>query len=110
MRPVPLGAVNSVSSTPILRITHSSASTAPVENAMSGMSPSPLFLGKRVSVAATAVLVHDATLGIFTWRRQRPSWMTSGMLAPTGTFLSVNLPSTPVTALTSGEPDEGAPH
>ena len=44
-----------------------------------------------------------------TWRRQRPSWMTSGMLVPTGMFVSVKVPSTPVTALTSGEPEACAP-
>ena len=54
--------------------------------------------------------LHAATLGIVTWRRQRPSWITSGMFVPTGTFLRVNLPSTPVTALTSGEPEACAPH
>ena len=63
-RPPPPGAVNSASSMPILRITHSSASTAPVAKAMSGMSPSLLLLRQaRERRAATAVLVHAATWG-----------------------------------------------
>ncbi len=64
MRPPPPGAVNSLSSMPILRITHSSASTAPVAKAMSGMSPWAWFCGSVVLVGSTAVLVHGATLGI----------------------------------------------
>ncbi len=104
MRPVPLGRVNSASSMPILRITHSSESTAPVTKAMSGMSPSLLLRGRRVSVEPTTVFVHEATLGITTWRRQRPVCMTSGMFAPTGALRMVKAPFTSVMALTSGEP------
>src|SRR5580704_2171445 len=107
--------VNSVSSMPILRITHSSASTTPVEKAMSGMSPleSPagqlafvsLHWGMFVSVAATGVLWHAGTFVIVTWRRHLPSWITSGMFAPTGTLPSEKVPLTAVTVLTSGEPE-----
>ena len=42
MRPPPVGIVNSLSSTPILRKMHSSVSAPPVEIAVSGMSPSAL--------------------------------------------------------------------
>jgi hypothetical protein len=61
--------------------------------------------GKVVSAAATDVVTHEATLGTTTWRRHRPTWMTSGMFAPTGTLPSENVPSTAVTVLTRGEPD-----
>jgi hypothetical protein len=37
-------------------------------------------------------------------RRQRPSWMTSGIDWPTGRPERVNDPSTPVVVLTSGSP------
>src|SRR5262245_2082173 len=45
------------------------------------------------------------TSGMTICRRQRPIWMTSGMLVPDGTFLRVNLPSAPLRMLTSGEPE-----
>ena len=70
IRPVPPGLVNSLSSMPILRKTHSSASTAPVTIAMSGMSPSaspagqaafPVWQsGSFVRAAATAVFTQAA--------------------------------------------------
>jgi hypothetical protein len=72
MRPLPRAFVNSLSSTPILRSTHSSASFSPVTNACFGISPSALFFGSRVSAAATAVVVQAVTVGMVTWRRQRP--------------------------------------
>jgi hypothetical protein len=90
---------------PILRSTHSSASTLPVTIAIRGMSPSVRLRGRRVSVVGSALSTHDATLLMVTWRRQRPIWITSGMLAPTGTSRSTKRPSGPVTALTTGEPD-----
>ena len=81
----------------------------PVAIAMSGMSPSARVRGKRVSSAPSGVSVQGATFGIFTCRRQRPIWITSGMSLPAGAFLSVNLPSGPVSAVTSGAP-ESWPH
>jgi len=103
--------VNSLSSTPILRSTQCSVSTAPVLNAISGMSlrlspGSPTRLrGKCVCEVVSTVFAQHATFGIVIWRRQRPSWITTGMFAPHGTSVSVNAPSTPVVAVTSGEPD-----
>src|ERR1700722_1762595 len=104
---------------PILRITHSSESTEPVENAILGMSPVALpagheafpvwQLGMLVSVAATAVFTQAATLGMTICRRQRPFWMTRGMLVPTGMLVRVNDPSTAVAVLTSGEPVTSEP-
>ena len=38
------------------------------------------------------------------WRRQRPIWMTRGMLFPTGTFESVNVPSNAVYVDVNGLP------
>src|SRR5580658_5653669 len=51
MCPAPPGSVNSVSSTPILRSTHSIGSHPPVRTPMRGMSPSMWFFG-IVSVPA----------------------------------------------------------
>ncbi len=113
-RPPPPGLVNSLSSMPILRITHSSESTEPVENAISGMSPwaSPAGhdgfpvrqLGMVVSVVGTTVFVQEATLEMTICRRHRPFWMTRGMLAPTGMLVRVKVPSTAVAVLTRGDP------
>src|SRR3954471_1412749 len=64
MRPVPLGEVNSLSAMPILRNTHSSESRLPVEMAVSGMSPSTLLRGRRVSEGAMAVVTHEGTLAM----------------------------------------------
>ena len=68
------GSVNSESSMPMLRSTHSSGSITPVTIATSGMSPCaapaghfafPVWqLGKLVSFAPTAVFVQAATLGM----------------------------------------------
>ena len=54
--------------------------------------------------------VQAATEGMTICRRQRPLWMTSGMLEPTGMFLMLNAPCVSVVALTSGEPEAAAPH
>ena len=51
------------------------------------------------------MLRQDATLGMTNCRRQRPFWMTSGTFIPGGTFRRVNVPSAPVVAVTSGEPE-----
>ena len=109
--------VNSVVSTPILRSTHSIASTFPVERAVSGMSPSACVRGIRRMPAGSVVLVvftvfipHEVLTFTVNWRRQRPSWMTIGMLVPTGTFVSVNVPSNAVVVSTRGEPLTSAPH
>ena len=59
--------------------------------------------------AATAVSAQAATVLIVTSRRQRPTWMTSGMLLPTGTSAlelpSVKCPAVSVLVRTTGEPD-----
>src|ERR1700754_2616453 len=106
MRPDPEGLVNSVSAMPTLRRTHSTWSALPVATAMCGMSPSDLFLGIR---ASKVVLVHEAVPGTVSWRRQRPAWMTTGMLLPTGTLIRGKVPSGAVMAHTRGEPDGGWP-
>jgi hypothetical protein len=56
------------------------------------------------------VVAHAVTLGMVIWRRQRPSWMTSGMSVPTGTLTSVNVPSGAVCVATTGSPDTSPPH
>ena len=77
--------MNSVSSTPILRSTHSIASTLPVEIAVKGMSPSLCDRGMWMFPRAD---VWHAVTGNVSCLRQRPSWMTSGTLplGGTGTF------------------------
>ena len=84
MRPPPPGCVNSAWSTPILRSTHSSASTLPVETAVNGMFAAEAgfesVLLRGMWMSPTAVVAHAGTLTC-TSRRQRPSWMTTGMLA-----------------------------
>ncbi|MFO0676876.1 MAG: hypothetical protein U0169_10095 [Polyangiaceae bacterium] len=65
-RPVPEGAVNSESSMPILRRTHSMESRLPVTIAIFGMSPSDLFRGRRVRSFGSALVVHASTRGMVT--------------------------------------------
>src|SRR5664280_1456309 len=109
MRPVPPALENWESSIPIFRNTHSIASTWPVDSAINGMASMVLDIacrdGSCVSVVATAVVAHEVTAGTIIRRRQRPSWITSGMLVPAGTLVSVNEPSTPVVVCTRGVPD-----
>ena len=109
-RPLAPGSVNSAWSMPIFRSTHSVWSASPVATAMSGMSPSERLRGMRVRDGGRAVVVHAAMLGMVSWRRQRPSWMTSGMSAPTGTLPRVNVPSGAVCVATSGLPVTSPPH
>lgn len=91
---------------PTLRRTHSTASAAPVEMAIFGMSPSVWFLGMRVE---KAVFPQAIVLGTTTWRRHLPVWMTSGMFVPKGTLVMVKVPSTAVVVPTSGEPEKVCP-
>ena len=84
-------------------------STLPVEKAVSGMSPSPWLCGMTNVDAGIAVVVHDGMLTL-KMRRQRPSWMTTGMLLPAGTFVSVKVPLNAVVVSTSGLPVTSAPH
>ncbi len=58
-------------------------------------------------LSTTAPLVHAAGALNVVWRRHLPSWMTIGMFVPTGTFFSVNVPSTAVVVDTSGLPVTG---
>ena len=53
--------------------------------------------------------MHWLTVGMTTWRRQRPDWMTSGMLVPTGTLSMWKVPFAAVMVPTSGEPPGAAP-
>ena len=59
---------------------------------------------RRVSVEPATLSWQAVTVGIVTWRRQRPVWMTSGMFEPTGMFVIWKWPEVSVAALTSGEP------
>jgi hypothetical protein len=59
--------------------------------------------------AGSAVLAQAGTLGITNCRRHRPFWITSGTLVVAGMLGIVKVPSYPVTALTSGEPETSAP-
>ena len=77
--------------------------------AILGMSPWLWFCGIAAKEAGNAVFTQAVVLGMVNWRRHRPDWMTSGMLAPTGTSISVKLPFTSVSVPTSGLPEGGAP-
>ena len=94
-----LGLVNSESWIPILRRTHSSTSTSPVSMAKRGMFPSVRLRGRWVFAAVRTLAWQAWTLTEMT-RRHLPSWITTGTAGPTGGLISVNLPSTPVMALT----------
>src|ERR1700712_913349 len=106
IRPPPPGLVNSLWSMPTLSRTHSTWSTEPVAIANFGLSPWVGFLGMLMEngVSAQAVVT-----GMTAWTRHLPVTATMGMLAPTGTLVKMNLPSTPVVVPTTGEPDGGAP-
>src|SRR5258708_36912840 len=97
--------VNSCSATPIFRSTHSIGSYDPVEMAVNGMSPSADVEGKFRS-CGSAFCAHAVVIGKWYRRRQRPSWITTGMVSDafllTGTFSSVNLPLKPVAAVSTG--------
>src|ERR1700733_557872 len=62
-----------------------------------------------VPEATTVLVPHEVAMFTVNCRRHRPSWMTSGMLLPTGTFGSVKVPSNAVVVETSGLPDTSAP-
>src|SRR5262245_32147442 len=111
MRPLPVSSVYSASATPILRSRHSNASELPVVTAILGMLPSLLFRGRRVRFASVIGLsTQDVTVGFITCRRHFPTWMTSGMLVPVGTFWSVNRPVTSLSAVAIGLPDSVTLH
>ena len=79
-----------------MRSTHSRPSTEPVTKPMSGMLSHIVLWCWIEGIASVpfpmAVFTHDATLGSVTTRRQRPFWMTTGMFAPTGMSVMVNMP------------------
>ena len=103
--PFAVGAVISPASRPILSSRHSKASALPVAIAIFGMSPSVAFLGRRVRTGSLmGVVVQSAIAGIVTCRRQRPSWITSGMSLPVGASWIMKLPSEPVTPKATGSP------
>ncbi len=105
--------VNSVWSTPIFSSTHSSESTAPVEIAVSGMSLVALSTLGMLSVP-TAFCPQALETMNENCRRQRPSWMTTGIASPpfllTGTSRSEKVPSKSVVVHTSGSPLTSALH
>ena len=114
MRPAPPGpGTYSALSTPMRLRRHSSESAPPVATAMLGMSPSEWFLGSRstfgAAMLATAAIEslswHLLTLGIVYCMRHLPTCTTSGMFAPSGTPVSVNLPSASVTVYAIGRPE-----
>ena len=94
----------SLSSMPSLRTRHSSASAEPVEMAILGRLPSLRLRGSRVSVAGSGVVAHCGTLAMVITRRHLPIENTTGMLAPTGTSVSVKSPFSSVAVCATGEP------
>ena len=109
--PPPVSLVNSLGSMPILRSTHSKGSHPPVVTAICGMSPSLCLAGNRITFGLDMGLsVQAFTWGMVSCLRHLPSWMTSGMFWPTGTFFSTKRPSEPVSAVTRGAPLASTPH
>ena len=91
---------------PTLRSRHSSTSAEPVVSAIFGRCPSLWLRGSlNRSTSVSGVFVQAGTLSIVTSRRHLPTWMTSGMLVPTGMSPSVNAPVTSVLAIAIGSPD-----
>ena len=95
-----------------MRITHSSASTAPVEKAISGMSPVGLLVGRLAVRQAGRREPADRRVGASGDAGDDDLAPPAADLddqrdvgARPGTLLRVNVPVTAVTALTSGEPD-----
>src|SRR6185295_18303751 len=87
---------------------HSKGSASPLAMAIFGMSavlpsPSKRFLGKRELSLATALSMHEVTVGNVILRRHLPICTTRGMPAPEGTLFSVNFPSAPVWATAIAE-------
>jgi hypothetical protein len=56
------------------------------------------------------VSAQETVLGMVTWRRHLPIWITSGMLLPVGTFSSLKRPWVSVSAVVIGSPDGTASH
>ena len=103
---MPVGSVISAGSMPIFSSKHSSGSAEPVTIAIFGRSPSLLVLGQAMSCRRRAASTRSpARSAMITWRRHLPSWMTSGMLVPTGTLVSVKLPLESVVVMTTGSPE-----
>src|SRR5579859_6630795 len=96
--------VYSEASTPMRESRHSSVSKPPVEMAMLGMSPSVWFRGKVSDLSGWGLSAQAVTLGRMTCFLQRPTWITSGTFAPSGTFSSVKLPVASVSAVAIGSP------
>src|SRR5580700_6821449 len=83
--------------------------------AVSGMSPTVWLFGIfKIPVGMVASFTWFAAQELLmltvNCRRHRPSWMTSGMLLPTGTLERVKVPSYAVVVVTSGLPLTSAPH
>ena len=81
----------------------------PVDKAIKGIasigSCSASRRGKRVCVEVNSILPAQASIwGIVTSRRHFPSWMTSGILSPAGTPVTLNEPSTPEGKIANGGP------
>ena len=88
----PLRGVYSASATPILRSRHSNASELARGHGDLGDVALGLVAGQAGQVDVGDRVVDAAvTLGMVTCRRHLPTWMTSGMLVPVGTFCSVKL-------------------
>src|SRR5450755_1061964 len=96
-RPGPPGpGMYSAASIPMRARRHSSVSQPPVEMAMLGISPSVWLLGRVRDLSGCGLSTHGFTVVIVSCLRHLPTWMTSGMFGPSGTFSRVNLPDASV--------------
>jgi hypothetical protein len=72
--------------------------------AIIGMSPSLWFFGSVSDLSTRGLSWHAVTLDSVICLRHLPTWMTSGMFAPSGAPLSVNFPVASVRAVVIGLP------
>ena len=101
--------MNIASSTPTRVSRHSSESRPPVDTAMLGMLanfPSVRFFGSVIG--PESVLAHCLTVGTVISLRHLPICTTSGMSAPSGALVMVNVPSGAVSAVVIGLPEKRA--
>ena len=77
-------------------------SALPVDTAMFGMLSftSPVAIEDGIAILPCGLSTHCVVLTCTTLRHL-PIWTTSGIFWPTGAFVSENVPSTPVTVLTT---------
>src|SRR5258708_2218997 len=73
-----------------------------------GMSDASPAWVRGMWMSPTLAVVHGPVMSNVSPRRHRPSWITMGILVPTGTLGSVKVPSKAVVVETNGLPETSA--